>query len=70
MISMDDLVNEGTDQARTLLQQCRDEVLNATYTKLTKEYGFSEKRVTRALSEVTRDLALLDNDAILAMIAG
>jgi hypothetical protein len=55
---------EDVQTARRALNQCRAECLNAAYVVLTKEYGFSSKRVARAFEDVLKQLDQWDAETI------
>ena len=55
---------EDVKTARRALNQCRAECLNTVYVVLTRDYGFSPKRVARAMEDVIGQLSDLDAAAI------
>lgn len=62
-------IDGGNEQsmavARNALNQCRAECLTTAYMVLTKEFGFSAKRVRRAFEDrVLPDLQVLDDASI------
>lgn len=61
-------MDEGTRQAMHFGNEVRAEALNIAYHVLTTRYGFSPKRVKRAILETLEMLATLDEDAIKAIL--
>lgn len=61
---MSDLTEQDYQTARRALNECRAECLNIAYVVLTRDYGFSPKRVARAMKDVIEQLSDLDDETI------
>lgn len=61
---MSDLTEQDYQTARRALNECRAECLNVAYVVLTRDFGFSPKRVARAFEKVIQQLDEWDAETI------